>query len=156
MRSFVDRRLVWSFHGNGWYNRKEDLKCLEDFLPNACHFVDEWNAPNMTKQSKYLSDLEKSKFCPIPRGNNAETFRLYEALEAGTIPIYVRQVGDELFWGQLREHLEMVELEGWAAAVSFMQRLLQDADEAEQYRMKLYEGWAKWKASVKNMCAQLI
>jgi hypothetical protein len=156
MRSFVDRRLVWSFHGNGWYNRKEDLKCLEEFLPNACHFIDEWNASNMTKQGKYLSDLEKSKFCPIPRGNNAETFRLYEALETGTIPIYVRQGGDELFWEQLRMRLEMVELCNWQEAVAFIHRLLDNTDEAEQYRLKLYGGWSRWKTDVKNMCAQLI
>jgi GR25 family glycosyltransferase involved in LPS biosynthesis len=156
MRSFAERRLVWSFHGNSWYNRKEDLKSLEVFVPNTCHFVDEWNAPNMTTESKYLADLEKSKFCPIPRGNNAETFRLYEALETGTIPIYVRQNGDELFWEQLRTHLEMVELESWAAAVSFMQRLLDNVDEAEQYRIKLHRGWMKWKGEVKDMCAQLI
>lgn len=155
-RSFVDRRLVWSFHGNSWYNRKEDLGHLESMLPNACHFVDEWNAPNMTRATKYLGDLEKSKFCPIPRGNNVETFRLYEALEAGTIPIYVRQPGDALFWEQLHKHLEMVELDSWTSAVKFMRRLLDNADETEKYRMKLYGGWTKWKGAVKELCGRVI
>jgi GR25 family glycosyltransferase involved in LPS biosynthesis len=155
-RSFVDRRLVWSFHGNSWYNRKEDLGHLENMLPNACHFVDEWNAPNMTGATKYLADLEKSKFCPIPRGNNVETFRLYEALEAGTIPIYVRQPGDALFWEQLHKHLEMVELDSWTDAVKFMQHLLDNADQAEKYRMKLCGGWTKWKRAVKELCERVI
>jgi GR25 family glycosyltransferase involved in LPS biosynthesis len=155
-RSFVDRRLVWSFHGNSWYNRKEDLEHLGSLLPNMCHFIDEWNAPNMTGLTKYLGDLEKSKFCPIPRGNNIETFRLYEALEAGTIPIYIRQTGDTLFWEQLQLHLDMFELDNWITAAEFMQRLLDRPADAEEYRTKLYNSWTKWKSMIKSNCMNVI
>ena len=34
-----------------------------------------------------------SAFCPCPGGNNAETFRFYESLEAGCIPLLVWEEG---------------------------------------------------------------
>lgn len=38
----------------------------------------------------YIDLLSKSTFILCPAGNNPETFRLYEALEVGAIPLFVR------------------------------------------------------------------
>ena len=38
----------------------------------------------------YIELLSKSTFILCPAGNNPETFRLYEALEVGAIPLFVR------------------------------------------------------------------
>jgi GR25 family glycosyltransferase involved in LPS biosynthesis len=86
-KTFSDRKLAWSFHGTEWFNRKDKLEMLSEFLPYNCHLTPEWNHSSMTKEEKYISTLNDSKFCPVLRGNNFETFRMYECLEAGSIPI---------------------------------------------------------------------
>ena len=40
--------------------------------------------------ANHLNMLLDSVFVLCPRGNNLETFRFYEALESGAIPIFVK------------------------------------------------------------------
>jgi len=154
--AFLDRKLVWSFHGNCWFDRKSKLEQLYSFVPHNCHTVNEWNASNMSKQNQYLSVLADSKFCPILKGNNIETFRLYEALEVGTIPIYVRHEGDELFWNKISSKLGLLELENWTRATEMIQNFLNNPDEGEKYQIKLCEAWIKWKSEIKSACQTLL
>ena len=156
MWSFHGRKFIWSFHGNCWFDRKTKLDHLYSFVPHNCHTVNEWNASNMSKQDTYLSILASSKFCPILRGNNIETFRLYEALEVGTIPIYVRQEGDELFWDMISSKLDLLELQNWTQATELIQTFLNNPDEGEKYQMKLCEAWVKWKSEIKSSCQVLL
>ena len=150
-RTFQDRNLIWSFHGNNWFNREAHLDNLQNLVPHSCHFVTEWNSPNMTKKDKYISDLSKSKFCPILRGNNVETFRLYEALEVGCIPIYIRQPDDDLFWKMISDNLSIAEIHTWNGGALFIQDLLNNPDKAEQYRTTLYNKWILWKDTIKTI-----
>ena len=110
----------------------------------------------MTKQDQYLSVLGNSKFCPILRGNNIETFRLYEALEAGTIPLYVRQLGDDAYWALHSSKLGLLELETWKAATMVIQTFLNYPDEGEKYRIKIYDAWQRWKSEIKSSCIALL
>jgi GR25 family glycosyltransferase involved in LPS biosynthesis len=155
-KSFSDRKLVWSFHGNSWFNRKAYLENIYAFSPHNCFFIDEWNAPNMTKQDQYLATLANSKFCPILRGNNIETFRLYEVLEVGTIPIYVRQEGDDAYWQLLSSKLGLLELETWKSATMVIETFLNYPDEGEKYRTKIYDAWQRWKSEIKASCLALL
>ena len=155
-KTFSDRKLVWSFHGNSWFNRKSQLENIYSITPHNCFFINEWNAPNMTKQDQYLSVLGNSKFCPILRGNNIETFRLYEALEAGTIPLYVRQLGDDAYWALHSSKLGLLELETWKAATMVIQTFLNYPDEGEKYRIKIYDAWQRWKSEIKSSCIALL
>jgi GR25 family glycosyltransferase involved in LPS biosynthesis len=155
-KTFSDRKLVWSFHGNSWFDRKSQLENLYSIAPHNCFFIDEWNAPNMTKQDQYISTLANSKFCPILRGNNIETFRLYEALEVGTIPIYVRQLGDDAYWLILSSKLELISIETWDKAKNIIQYFLDNPDAAEKYRVKLYTNWIQWKTDIKSVCKNII
>jgi len=154
--AFLNRKLVWSFHGNCWFDRKSKLEHLYSFVPHNCHIINEWNASNMSKQNQYLSILADSKFCPILRGNNIETFRLYEALEVGTIPIYVRNEGDKVFWNKISLKLGLLELENWTQAKDVIQNFLDNPDKGEKYQIKLCEAWAKWKAEIKLSCQALL
>lgn len=43
---------------------------------------------------QYLTLLAKTTFVLCPAGNNPETFRLYESLELGSIPLFVRPTID--------------------------------------------------------------
>ena len=154
-KTFDERSLVWSFHGTAWFNRKEILEKLQVLVPNNCHFTNFWNDPKMTNESKYLNALANSKFCPILRGNNIETFRLYETLETGTIPVYVRVENDIDFWNKISRKLELISIDTWEKAVAFINFLLEKPDYAEKYRLKLVENWRLWKNEIRMMCNNL-
>jgi hypothetical protein len=155
-KTFLNRKLVWSFHGTNWFGRKESLEELLDFVPINCHLLPDWNHPNMTKEAQYLSTLGNSKFCPILRGNNIETFRLYETLEAGVIPLYVRTDGDNMYWKVLFDKLGLVELGGWDKAKSFIQYFMANPEMAEKYRLALSQKWNTWKTEIKSAIQKLI
>jgi len=147
-KSFEDRKFIWSFHGTDWFNRKEKLEFLSEFLHN-CHLTPDWNHSTMTKEYKYLLVLGDSKFCPILRGNNVETFRMYECLEAGTIPLYVRSEGDELYW-KFISRLSLLNIETWEKAKEVITYFLHNPEKAETYRKILYANWNIWKSDIKN------
>ena len=155
IKTFDERTLTWSFHGTDWFNRKEILEKLQVFVPNNCHFTTYWNDPKMTNESKYINTLSNSKFCPILRGNNIETFRLYEVLEMGTIPIYVRVEDDINFWNIISTKLQIIQLDTWEKAIQFIKLLLDKKDYAEKYRLKLIENWQIWKDDIKLQCKKL-
>ena len=152
---FEDRAIVWSFHGTNWFNRKELLEPLCILTPYHCHFTDTWNDPKQTSENAYLGRLSNSKFCPILRGNNIETFRLYEALEAGTIPIYVRNKDDNEFWSLISNKLELNEIDSWEKANDFIKYLSSDSSLAETYRLKLVRNWNSWKDEIKSFIQKI-
>jgi len=147
-RKFEERKLVWSFYGTGWFRREEKLNNLVDLVPHKCHLIPEWNHSSMIKEEQYLATLNDSKFCPILRGNNFETFRFYECLESGAIPLYVRQDGDSLYWSWISEKLDLANLTDWDSARDHIQYYLSHPDYAEEYRCKLIQKWREWKDSI--------
>jgi hypothetical protein len=155
-KTFLNRKLIWSFHGTNWFNRKNSLETLNNFVPNNCHLLSDWNNSNMTKETQYISTLNNSKFCPILRGNNIETFRLYESLETGVIPLYVRIDGDEPYWDFIFNKLCFVELNSWEKAKSFIEYFLANPEMAEKYRLALLQKWNTWKTEIKSSITKLI
>ena len=76
-------------------------------ITNLCtiKFQDPWHGQEgddeqvgvLLDYEKYIPKLADTVFCPCPSGNNPETFRLYEALEVGCIPLFVRPPEDKDF-----------------------------------------------------------
>lgn len=50
-----------------------------------------------TNYENYIHNLSNTAYVPCPSGNNPETFRLYEALEVGAIPLFIQPVWDKNF-----------------------------------------------------------
>ena len=148
---YTKREYVWSFHGTRWFEREAQLAPLATVGPNSCKWQDDFLHPSMTPPAEYSRLLLQSRFVPVPRGNNTETFRLYEALEHGCIPLYVRTAGDDTYWQWLRGHLELVELVDWSAARRLIEHLQKSPDAAEQYRRGLQTQWQTWKAKCKRI-----
>ena len=152
-KGFSERELVWSFCGTSWFNRKDSLDKFSQFTPNRLVLLDKWEGEGAIQEKEYLEILRKSKFCPILRGNNWETFRLYECLENGVIPLIIRDEsgGDEEFWNWIREKLCLVELKGIDKAVGAVEYFLKNPDKAEAYRIGLMDKWIKWKEDIKDI-----
>lgn len=140
------RKYMWSFMGTDWNDRKEKMKNLTLLEPHNVVWFKEWNDPAMMKKQEYLDILLNTKFVPAPGGVNPETYRFYEALEAGCIPLYIRQDGDSLLVEKhYKQWLPIVNLPSWDHAAAFMFELSNNLPFLEEYRSKLLNGYAAWK-----------
>ena len=93
--------------------------------------------------------MGNSKFCPILRGQNPETFRLYEALEAGTLP--VTTITDENYLAWIENNLGLSALYDW----THPSEVLADKKIGETIRVIVTVRWNAWKQRVKKACASL-
>jgi hypothetical protein len=150
-KPFAQRTLEWSFHGSKGNTREALLAPLKAFEPHECRFIPQFMDKSATSFQDYQALLAESKIVPVPGGMNPETFRLYEALEHGCIPLYVRCEGDTLFWNWLRMHLQIMEVKTWAQGAKVLELFCSNPEKAEQYRMGLLKQWTEWKQE----CAKL-
>jgi hypothetical protein len=139
------RELTWSFVGTAWAKRTEKLQNLAT-LPNyKCIFMDDWNSPKMLGREENLAILLNSWMVPCPGGHNAETFRVYEAMQAGAIPILTKEPGMELYLEYLGRWLPLLIAENWQHATQIVNTLRQNPEIYEQYRTTLLDAWEKMK-----------
>jgi len=84
-----ERRHVCSFMGSIRSNRQMMLDAFAAANLSCVLSIDkEWGDPTQLTTIEYRAVLLESTFALAPWGNNPETLRMYEALEAGAIPIY--------------------------------------------------------------------
>jgi len=148
-KSWEEREWIWSFHGTDWFDRSKQLEPLMIMEPHSCRLQPEWNHATMTPKEEYLAILSNSKFCPILRGNHVETFRLYEALEAGALPITT--ITDEGYLGWIEEHMGLSSLYPWTEPLLAIQQ-----GQSESIRQEVGKRWALWKQSIRITCAALL
>jgi len=60
-------------------------------------------------REEFFDALEGSKFCICPRGNAYDTFRMWDALYSGTVPIVVREAA----YHELLEDLPIMFLDSY-------------------------------------------
>jgi len=109
------------------------------------HMASQWH-PELTNDEyihpeKYAELMQDSIFVPCPRGRALDTFRIYEALESGAIPII------ELADGYARGHLPpdyfespMIFVENWETAPAEMMKLVEDST-ALLAKQKAVQAW---------------
>ena len=133
------RTTIWSFVGTGWAGRE----ALQDLPPDrsVLSLFPAWKDPANLDKAAYLGLLLDSVFAPCPAGNNAETFRIYEALECGAVPLVV---------GPTPVNLPLLPLASWKEAGECIKHLLANKDMLEAYRDKLFAAWVKMKDELKR------
>ena len=150
------RSIRWSFFGTNWNGRAEKFVPIMKFEPNRCKLLEGWNSANMIGYDEYIGSLLDTVFVPCPGGNNAETYRLYEALECGCVPIIVRETGDELFVKMITDNLPIIPVKSWEEANILMQQLYADKNLLESYRMNILNGWRVWKERMRESIKSIL
>jgi len=149
-KTFDERELVWSFHGTDWFERSKQLAEFTSFVPYSCNLQPHWNHPTATKEKTYISLLGNSKFCPILKGQHAETFRLYEALEAGTLPLTT--ITDPAYLDWVDSHLCLSSLYDWTNPAT----VLSGPPLSEHVRLEVQKRWAQWKKKIQDVCQSIL
>ena len=142
------RGTRWSFFGTNWKGRSEKFAPIMAFEPNRCKFLDGWASKDVVGYDEYIGALLDTVFVPCPGGNNVETYRFYEAMECGCVPVVVREPGDELFVKMITDNLPIVPVKNWDEANALMQQLYNDKNLLENYRANILNGWRVWKTKL--------
>lgn len=150
-KSWEQRSFMWSFHGTDWFQRGKQLSTFSEFVPNSCRLLPSWNHSTMTGEHDYLKLLNDTKFCPILKGNHYETFRLYEALEAGALPVTTITDVNYLTW--VDEHLGIEKLYPWNKPLDVMRN---PSAINETIRLTIQEKWGEWKKKIQEACQRLL
>lgn len=143
------REQLWSFYGTRWVQRDAKLEALKSIQPHNLTLYDSWEAKKLGEK-EYLARLLDSVFVPCPAGNNSETFRFYEALDAGCIPIVSRDDMDPAFLDFIGKNIPMIVLNNWGEAPLMIQQVYSNKDFLEKYRVQILMAWQAWKERVQS------
>lgn len=152
----LNKKYIWSFMGQvkGKPTRENMLAKLKN-IPGEkfVHITEEWNDKNQIKISEYKQILKDSVFVPCPSGWGGaiglkDCFRLYETLEAESIPIIEKddyKYFDSFFPG----HPLIQVSSSWDEIEDVINEWLKDKDKLEAYNEKLIKWWSDYKSNLK-------
>ena len=152
----LNKKYIWSFMGQvkGKPTRENMLAKLKN-IPGEkfVHITEEWNDKNQIKISEYKQILEDSVFVPCPSGWGGaiglkDCFRLYETLEAGSIPIVEKD--DYKYFDSFFPGHPLIQVStDWNEIEDVINDLLKDEDELKAYNEKLIKWWSDYKITLK-------
>lgn len=156
-KSACERFYTWSFAGNiarPWrLKMARHMGFIERYrVHHACGFT----SKNALSTSQYRDLLLETVFSPCPRGNTSfDSFRIYESLEAGCIPIVQSTHKKDYFTDLLGPH-PLIIIEDWKEAPQIVEKLLKDPILLEKRRLECLTFWNKIKKDLKKRVKTLV
>lgn len=139
---------MWSFAGdNKKFSRAEMLGEMGKLAGGHTHLSSGFGSADALPTDTYRALLDETVFVPAPGGwSNLETFRVYEALEAGCIPIVEKRPSFDYFTTLLGAH-PMPTVESWAQAVGLVNQM-QQSGKIEHVRIVCMDWWSDHKSKL--------
>ena len=149
-KKLSERTLAWSFAGSvDKPNRIEMLQTLATVEPNSMKLLPTWKHPLPEEADEYMKTLEDTRFVPCPKGQNYETYRLYEALEAGCIPICIGDVNNEhACYNKLIGDNAILISKDWSSVKSMIQQISNNPEALNQIQENLTKYWMTHKVNI--------
>ena len=151
--SFSERTNLWGFAGSlDRAGRSEALAILRGAGPYEEYTKENWSSPAKLGPAEYTAHMRNVKFVPCFRGSRAlESYRFYEALEHGAIPIYVpsesQQSKDE--YTELYGKHPFLGFPSWQKAVEMLPALAKQPQIMEKHRESLKQWWSEKKTELR-------
>lgn len=142
----IDKKYTWCFMGqiHNQGERAKMIKSLKSIKGSYfCSTNTSWQSSDSIDTARYKRIMQQSIFVPCPRGNNSpDTFRLYEAIESGSIPIVER---DE-YWNHLFgvDH-PLIQVSDWDKSIKDIEMLSNNPDWLKNYSNRLSSWWKEYK-----------
>ncbi len=144
------RRYIWSFLGQlTKASRPDMMRALADIAPHFCHDKG-MSAQSALPPPEYKRILLDSAFSPCAMGNvNLDSFRLYESLECGSIPIVEKRLMLDYF-GRLFGQHPLPTVRTWRAARALIRRLIPKAEALDSLQQQCTQWWADYKCKLRS------
>ena len=142
--SLENRRYSWSFSGTNWKGRSTQLEPLLAIDRHLVKFLPNWNDPEQLTKEQYIELLQNTIFVPCPEGNNVETYRFYEALECGCIPVFTKlpAVLED-------SDIPFLKIDDWNGVRDMIVYLLKNQTELNRYYDIIMKAWSNYKNRLK-------
>ena len=105
---------------------------------------------------EYMSTLLNTWLIPCIGGNNPETYRFYEALECGSVPILVEDETNKEYIKFITEHIPILPLKSWVQAPLLVKSFIEDKVAFEQYRYNILNGYSSMKKHFQDKSKELL
>jgi hypothetical protein len=150
------RKHVWSFAGDmKKYTRGEMLAAMGEVAPGFTHLTEGFNTRDCLAIDDYRALLDETIFVPCPGGwSNLETFRVYEALEAGCIPIVEQRPGFDYFMHLLGSH-PIPTITRWAEAIDLVRHMHKE-DRIAHTQDICIAWWRDYKSRLEERVADFV
>ena len=101
----------------------------------------------------YRNILKQSIFAPCPKGNSSvDTFRVYESLECGAIPI----VEKNCYWNNLLGKHPLLEIDCWDDLPKKINVLTENPEWIRNHSRKLESWWSEYKIKLSKKIKAII
>jgi hypothetical protein len=139
------RKYLWCFMGGANISsRPEMIRAFEVLEPAFLHATDRGNVSRIGKEH-YVSILRDSVFVPSPMGNtNLDCFRVYEALECGSIPLLEKRFRFDYFRHLLGPH-PLPTFTNWDKAAQFVRWMQEHPVEMDHLATECSQWWCEYK-----------
>ena len=141
------RNYKWAFVGTPHKSSRHDLLFqFTDIKPNFCHKTQEFNKKIISVEE--MSDvLSSTEFMPCPNGFvHPETYRLYEALECGSIPIVEDSYN---YYDRLFPNNPFIKINKWLEAKVIMKGWEQNQIDKKKEECEIW--WSKYKNNLQKI-----
>jgi hypothetical protein len=160
-KTFEKKEYKWSFAGAiDRPGRTENLKYLENFKPNFVKTKETFGSKSLIEGNDYIEMLNNSKFVPCFKGFcSLESFRLYEALEAGSIPVYVpseSRSGVDNEYSKVLGKNPLLAIPNWASAFMILEKVCGSPDIMEKHRQDLISWWKQKKLDIQTKIKSIL
>jgi hypothetical protein len=143
------RQYSWAFIGEVKASRAEMAKSFQTIAGGFETLSHVGARSRRFSKAEYLRILGDAVFAPCPMGNVvAETWRFYEALELGCIPIIEKRLTLDYFTRVLGEH-PIPTFSNWTSAAEFCAPLLSDKERLDQLQVRLTKWWLAYKDQIR-------
>ncbi len=150
-----DRKYNWSFLGTTHGSSRFDLLYQHQKIKNGfSRTTKKFGSKDSLGASEYYDILANTKFLPIPHGYyHPETYRLYEALESGCIPIIENP---HKFFDKFLLKNPLLKIELWKESPILINYYLEDKVKIYELSNKIISWWDEYKKNLQNNFKEII
>jgi hypothetical protein len=151
-----NREFKWCFAGTPHGDRLSALNLFKNIQPHQKHLCSGFGAKDGLSTQDYVTMLNNSIFALTPEGQDSmDSFRLYEALEAGCIPITKLESKQftirpsywhAVFYGE--NNIPFIFKETWEECLNAVQDYSEKDIKTKQKECVIF--WNRWKTIWKN------
>jgi hypothetical protein len=149
-RMASEREYLWNFLGDATKaDRKEAVEIFSKLEPHRLHLVSDFFDPNKLSAEEYRDILSRSKFTICPDGNlNLDTFRFWESIEFGSIPLIVNRGSFRYFELLIKSHLPFPAFNSWLDAKAFVEEINTNNERLDMLQQQMQHWWLQVKANL--------
>jgi hypothetical protein len=149
IRPASERSLLWSFCRQRKYSRIEMLLSLEKIKPHK--YPQEY-----VSNEEYQDMVNDTVFSPCPMGNTTpDTWRFYEALEAGCIPIVEKRWTIDYFARMFPDSCPIPRFHSWAAAARWIENH-SDKQMCDRLQADIQLWWTSEKMKLREQVSRFV